>query len=225
MIKKPRLTRAQWERLRAAHEHGDITYGLVGRAAHGGLNSTRCALQRMGLIDERCNITKEGRQMLQGIRTLSEWWAAVVGKKPHEVAGYIIDTLRGYTAVSNVLDVEDLTAGVCVLLGCGAAMTSTADFDTRLWSQYLGVVTLLGNIAKHLPRGHEDRYGIDKAMRDANNVLLVRESTIRFVEASGGGYAPFEVAVARTTEATSSHNPSAKRAAAAGGRRRAPRAT
>jgi hypothetical protein len=63
--------------------------------------------------------------------------------------------------------------------------------ETRLRAQYLGVVTLLGKIAARLPKRDEAHYGIDKAIRDANNYLLVTDGDIRFAKSSDGGYAAF----------------------------------
>lgn len=72
------------------------------------------------------------------------------------------------------------------------AARSTAQMQTHLMMQYIGVVSLLGRIGQHLPKGHEDRYGLDKAMRDANNLFLVGEVNIFMQPASNGGYAAFE---------------------------------
>jgi hypothetical protein len=69
---------------------------------------------------------------------------------------------------------------------------STETMHTRLMMQYIGVCTLLGRIAKHLPAGDENHFGVDKAMRDANNLLLVEGSEVWFDKSSGGGYAAFE---------------------------------
>lgn len=68
---------------------------------------------------------------------------------------------------------------------------SIAESDTRLRMQYIGVLTLLGRVARHLPMGDEDRYGIDKAFREANNWLLVNDSDLYYAK-SGTGYAAFE---------------------------------
>lgn len=73
-----------------------------------------------------------------------------------------------------------------------AERPTTQQLRVRLMMQYLGVVTLLGRIAKHLPAGHEDRYGLDKAMRDANNLLLCSRSTICYMRSSDGGYGAFD---------------------------------
>lgn len=37
---------------------------------------------------------------------------------------------------------------------------ATSQSNTRLKMQYLGAMTLLGRIAKYLPSGHEDRFGL-----------------------------------------------------------------
>lgn len=71
-------------------------------------------------------------------------------------------------------------------------MPSTERMPTRLMMQYIGVCTLLGRIAKHVPRGNENWYGIEKAMRDANNLLLVHGNEICFQRSSDGGFAAFE---------------------------------
>jgi hypothetical protein len=74
-----------------------------------------------------------------------------------------------------------------------AKTKSMAEPDTRLLMQYLGVVTLLGRIARHLPKGDEDQYGLEKAIREANNYLLVTGSEIRYLRTVGGGYGAFTV--------------------------------
>ena len=71
-------------------------------------------------------------------------------------------------------------------------MPSTEKMPTRLMMQYIGVCTLLGRVAKRVPLGDENRYGIEKAMRDANNLLLVHGSELCFQRSSDGGYAAFE---------------------------------
>ena len=71
-------------------------------------------------------------------------------------------------------------------------MASTEHITTRLMMQYIGVCTLLGRVAKYLPTGDENRYGVEKAMREANNLLLIHESEIYFQRSSDGGYAAFE---------------------------------
>lgn len=65
-------------------------------------------------------------------------------------------------------------------------------FDNVLLMQYIGAITLLGMVAEKLPKGSEFNFGVDKAMRDANNLLLVAGSTIVFAKTSRGGFGPFE---------------------------------
>lgn len=64
--------------------------------------------------------------------------------------------------------------------------------DLRTDTKYLGVLALLGRLARHLPKGHEDRYGVERAFADANQWLEARDSTLRFQKSSDGGYAAFE---------------------------------
>lgn len=63
--------------------------------------------------------------------------------------------------------------------------------DVRLRSQYIGAISLLGKLKARLPRGDEAHYGIDCAIREANNYLLVTDSEILFDKSSFGGYAAF----------------------------------
>jgi hypothetical protein len=63
--------------------------------------------------------------------------------------------------------------------------------NDRVRMNYLGVLALLGRVARDLPRGHHEHYGVDKAMRDANNYLLLDDSDLIFLPSSGGGYAAF----------------------------------
>lgn len=76
----------------------------------------------------------------------------------------------------------------------------TSQPDTRLLMQYIGVCTLLGRIASHVPKRDQNRYGIDKAMRDANNMLLVQGIGLFFQRSSDGGFAAFERAQLIMTE-------------------------
>ena len=71
-------------------------------------------------------------------------------------------------------------------------MATIQNTHTRLRMQYIGVCTLLGRIAGRLPKHDENHYGIEKAMRDANNLLLVEGSDIYFQQLSNGDYAAFE---------------------------------
>jgi len=68
---------------------------------------------------------------------------------------------------------------------------SIANPDMRLRMQYLGVVALLGKVSARLPKGDEAHFGIEKAIRDANNFLLATDGDIRFSKSSSGGYAAF----------------------------------
>lgn len=72
---------------------------------------------------------------------------------------------------------------------------------TPLLRHYIGAVTLLGRIARHLPQGYSDQYGVDKAMRDANEVMRLNNVAIRFCKSSDGGFAAFD------SEQVEHHNP------------------
>lgn len=69
---------------------------------------------------------------------------------------------------------------------------TTEQMNTRVYMQYLAAVALIGRIAKHLPENHPDRYGVMRAMNDANNVLLHKGSEIIYQKSSDGGFAAFE---------------------------------
>lgn len=71
-----------------------------------------------------------------------------------------------------------------------------ANMDIRVFSQYLGALALLGRLAARAPR--DEQYGIDKAFRDANNVLLARGQDIRYRRDSRGGYSAFQIKTAKT---------------------------
>lgn len=87
------------------------------------------------------------------------------------------------------------TAAKALAAGWEAAMAIA--FETRMTlaqtdTRYLGVLTLLGRVAKFIPIGHEDRYGLDRAFADANTWLDGRNSFIRYERTGGSGYAAFE---------------------------------
>lgn len=63
---------------------------------------------------------------------------------------------------------------------------------TRCYMSYLGVLSLLGRIARLVPDGDPDRYGLDRAFADANHFFEMNGSGLRYEETSAGGYAAFE---------------------------------
>jgi hypothetical protein len=65
--------------------------------------------------------------------------------------------------------------------------------DRLLLMKYIGTLTLLGRVAKRLPAGHQDQYGLDRAFRDGNATLAAAKSHVRFCRASGGGWDAFDV--------------------------------
>lgn len=79
-------------------------------------------------------------------------------------------------------------------------MASTEQMQTRLLMQYIGVCTLLGRVSESVPNGDQNRYGIDKAMRDANNLFLCGSVDLFFQKSSRGGYAAFERSALLKTE-------------------------
>ena len=70
-------------------------------------------------------------------------------------------------------------------------MKKYSDPDFRLRSQYIGAISLLGKVSARLSKGDEAHFGIDKAMRDANNFLIATDSDILFDRSASGGYAAF----------------------------------
>lgn len=74
---------------------------------------------------------------------------------------------------------------------------SIARPDVRLYMQYIGAMTLLGRVARHVPKGDELRAGLDRALHDANNWLLVNDKDIRFERDSAGGWSAFDASLTR----------------------------
>ena len=67
------------------------------------------------------------------------------------------------------------------------------DTDARLWMQYLGVLSLLGRIIRLLPEGSDDAHCVTDAFVDANILMRMRGSTIRYERASGNTVGAFEL--------------------------------
>lgn len=80
-----------------------------------------------------------------------------------------------------------------------AAVGGVEDMGTRIYMQYLGVLSLLGRVTSHLPQHHSDRECVEQAFVDANVVLRRRGSTFYFEHAASGGFAMFENTSATTT--------------------------
>lgn len=72
-----------------------------------------------------------------------------------------------------------------------AGTQNDAAINQRLYMQYFGVLTLLGDVCRNAGLSASDRGPIEQAFVDANVILRRKGSAVYYEKSSGGGYSAF----------------------------------